>query len=264
MKMQSLGKLRTIIEQLRDPKTGCPWDRVQTHASLTEYVIEEAYEVVEAIRQTPETLEEELGDLLLQIFLHAQIGSENGEFSIESIAKKLCEKLIRRHPHVFADAVANSPEDVKKTWDAVKREERGETKSDSSLLDSVPTFLPALTESSKIGKKVAPKNFDWDTAEEVLHKVQEELDELRDELEQKEMNPSRIEEELGDLLFSVSQLARKLNYDPEITLKAANGKFRRRFKKLENTAQERFPDSPLENIGREHLEKLWEDLKKTE
>lgn len=264
MEKKSLEKLRTIIEQLRDPETGCPWDRVQTHASLTEYVIEEAYEVVEAIRHAPHTLEEELGDLLLQIFLHAQIANESDNFSIDSIAEKLCEKLIRRHPHVFGDAVANSPEEVKKTWDAVKREERGETKNDSSLLDSVPTFLPALTESSKIGKKVAPKNFDWDTAEEVLNKVQEELDELRDELEQKEMIPSRIEEELGDLLFSVAQLARKLTCDPEIMLKAANGKFRRRFKKLERAAREEFPDLPLENIARGHLEKLWDELKASE
>ena len=135
---------------------------------------------------------------------------------------------------------------------------------DLVVLGSGPAGEAAAINAAKIGKKVAPKNFDWNTAEEVLNKVEEELDELRDELEQKEMNPSQIEEELGDLLFTVAQLARKLNYDPEITLKAANGKFRRRFKKLEGAAQERFPDSPLENVAREHLEKLWDELKKIE
>jgi len=264
MQTNSLERLREIIAQLRDPKTGCPWDQAQTHASLTPYVIEEAYEVAEAISEGPKKLEEELGDLLLQIYLHSQIGEEQNLFSIESVAEKLCEKLIRRHPHVFANVVVSSAQEVKQNWEKIKREERGKDVQEVAILDSIPTHLPALLESSKIGEKVAPRNFDWDSVEEVLAKVQEELDELRAELDQKKSSPEKTREELGDLLFSMSQLARKLTFNPEIILKEANSKFRRRFALLEQAAQKRFPGTAMEAIPRKDLEQLWDGVKREE
>ncbi|MCB0328975.1 MAG: nucleoside triphosphate pyrophosphohydrolase [Bdellovibrionales bacterium] len=256
-----LERLKAIVAQLRDPVNGCPWDKVQTHQTLTQYVIEEAYEVVEAIEDSPDKLEEELGDLLLQIYLHSQIASEEGRFSIESIADQLCEKLIRRHPHVFGDGNASTPEEVKQTWEAVKRQEKKERESGTSthLLDDLPGHLPSLMECYKIGKKVSPKNFDWDTAEEVLAKVREELGEVEAELATSD--PQKLQEEIGDLLFTVAQLARKVGFEPESTLKAANRKFKKRFAHLEDLAMSELQERDLANLPRETLETLWQKVK---
>lgn len=260
MNSDSLEKLKDIIKALRDPNTGCPWDRVQTHESLRRFVIEEAYEVVEAIEDAPEKLSEELGDLLLQILLHAQIASEEDRFTFETVAAGLAEKLIRRHPHVFGGAKAESVEEVKQTWERVKAEERGESLNVSAL-DTVSKHLPALLEASTIGKKVAPKNFDWESPQAVFAKVEEELAEVAAELEKHPVNHSLLEEEIGDLLFTVAQLARKLDLDPEITLKRANRKFSARFKTLEQRCAAELHEADLSKIPRESLEKLWGKIK---
>ena len=260
MKESSLEKLKEIIAALRHPKTGCPWDKEQTHQTLRRFVIEEAYEVAEAIEEAPDKLEEELGDLLLQILLHAQIASEENRFTLESVGEVLAEKLIRRHPHVFGEEKAETAEEVKKTWEAVKAEERGD-KGDSHLLDSLPKHLPGLLEAYKIGKKVAPKNFDWETAEDVFEKVNEELSEVRAEMDKSVRDEKKVEEEVGDLLFSVAQLARKLDVEPELALKSANRKFRNRFSILEDLAKEKFNKEDLSDIPRESLEGLWSEVK---
>ncbi len=247
---ESITKLLEIVRALRDPQDGCPWDKEQTHESLRPYVIEEAYEVVAAINDAPETLKDELGDLLLQVLLHAEIASEEKRFSLTDISDNLREKLIRRHPHVFGDETANNPEEVKKHWERVKKEEKGDKKE--GLLDSLPKNFPALYESYKIGKKVSKVNFDWDSAKEVREKITEELAEVDEVLRSTPQNVAHLEEELGDLLFTVAQLARKLGIEPETALKRANQKFKKRFSTMESLSE-----VELGAMSKEELEKLW-------
>lgn len=225
----AIAELRAVVHRLRAPG-GCPWDREQTHETLIPHLLEEAYEVAEAIRNGDMPhLREELGDLLLQPVLHAEIAAETGAFDLDAIARELTEKLIRRHPHVFGDTSVDGTEGVLKQWDAIKREEKGTQKE--SLLHGISHGLPALIRAQKLQKKAAKVGFDWPDAAPVLDKIREEADEIVAEIEKGDAKA--IAEEVGDLLFSVVNLARKLGVDAESALVAANAKFEQRFGKLE-------------------------------
>ncbi len=247
----AFNELLDIIKKLRDPEGGCPWDLKQTHETLKPYLLEEAYEVLEAIDFERGSLAEELGDVLLQVVLHAQIGSDEGTFTIEDVIKTLNEKLIRRHPHIFSDTEAASAEEVKKNWDQIKKEEKGK---EPSFQDSLPKQTTSLGLSQAIGEKTHKLGFDWSSPQEVILKVQEELDELKDALSQE--SKQEIEEELGDLLFTVAQLTRWCGFQGEPTLAYANQKFIRRFTKLEALASK-----PLSELSFEELHELWDQIK---
>jgi len=235
------------MARLRAPD-GCPWDREQSFQSLRKYLIEESYEVLDAIERADwPGLAEELGDLLLQPVFLAQMASEQGLFSIADSLDAINTKLIRRHPHVFGDGEAKTAEDVKHRWDQIKAQERIEKgESGKYLLDAVPRALPALMEAQQIGSKVAKVGFDWPSAEPVIEKLREELDEL----EQARTAGDRLhmEEELGDLLFVVVNLARKLGIDAEQALRDANAKFRKRFAYVESALGESFGEATLEEM----------------
>jgi ATP diphosphatase len=218
----SLDRLATIMRRLRDPENGCEWDRVQTFATIAPYTIEEAYEVADAIeRRDMPGLADELGDLQLQVVFHAQMAAEAGHFGLDDVISRICDKLERRHPHIFGDAM-ESP-----GWEALKAAERSDH-ADQSALAGVALALPALERAAKLQKRAARTGFDWPDATGARAKVDEELAEL--DAEQDEL---RREEELGDLLFDVVNLARKLKIEPENALRKANAKFERRFRRIE-------------------------------
>ncbi len=253
----AVDQLRLTIARLRAPG-GCPWDREQTSASLSPSLIEEAYEVVDAIeRDHSSDLEEELGDLLINILMQAEIASESGGFTLESIAETASEKLIRRHPHVFGDATAGTSEAVLTQWEEIKKAERaaknGPASSKESLLDGVAQAFPALVRAQKIQKKAAKVGFDWERPEDVVEKVREEIAEV--EAEMAAEDPARLNEEVGDLLFAVVNLARALGIDAESSLRTATAKFEERFSDMEQRvpAGERFS-----NLTMEEMNVLWE------
>ncbi|MBX7145094.1 MAG: nucleoside triphosphate pyrophosphohydrolase [Oligoflexia bacterium] len=249
-------ELVRVIAKLRDPNGGCPWDLAQTHDTLKPYLIEESYEVIDAIEspaaQRSAKLREELGDVLLQVVLHAQVANDEKTFCIDDIVKNLTEKLVRRHPHVFGDKKASNPTEAVNNWESVKANDRGKAKS---LLDGLPRSLPALLHSHKIGEKVARVGFEWDTPNSVALKVKEELDEFLLELHH-DGKSEKCKEELGDLLFTLAQLARKLGYDAEETLRAANDKFTERFQTMETSSSK-----PLGDLSFEALHELWDKVK---
>jgi len=249
-------KLLMIVAQLRDPETGCPWDREQTHASLKPYVIEEAFEVVEAIDAGPSKLCSELGDLLLQVALHSQIADEAGTFSITVVLDRLIEKLISRHPHVFGDVSVKDTSDVLKNWEEIKQRE---LPAHESILDGVPKGMPALLRALRIGEKAARVGFEWSSVGEIKDKVLEEIAEFAEV----SINPStpreRIEDELGDVLFAISQLARRLNLNAEDLLQRSSDKFVRRFKAMEKRA-----GGSLKQFSLEELDQIWEQVKSEE
>jgi len=253
---ESLHRLRQIVARLRAPD-GCPWDREQTHMSLRAGLLEEAYEVVHAIEeQDPAHLCEELGDLLLQVVFHSQLAQESGQFTFENVAGGIAEKLVRRHPHVFgADHCADSAE-VLQRWEDIKRAERGEKNAPESALDGVSGGLPALMRAEKIQKKAARTGFDWAEIGPVLDKVREELAEVEAEIG---VDPERLEGEIGDLLFSVVNLARKLKIDGEVALHRATEKFTTRFKSLEKLAIEK--RLVLEKLSLPEMDALWDEIK---
>lgn len=225
-----LTRLRYIVHRLRAPG-GCPWDREQTHESLVPHLLEEAYEVADAIQSgDPQLMCEELGDLLLQPVLHAEIASETGAFDLNRMAHMLSEKLIRRHPHVFGESSAADSEAVLSQWDAIKRQEKGTEKE--GMLHGVGTGLPALMRGQKLQKKAARVGFDWPDAKPVFDKLQEEIQELKEAVDAR--SSEGMKEELGDLLFTVVNLARKLGIDAEPALAAANDKFTKRFHQMES------------------------------
>jgi tetrapyrrole methylase family protein/MazG family protein len=244
-----------IIAALRHPETGCPWDLKQTHQSLRPYVLEEAFEVADAIdRDEPFDLADELGDLLLQIVLHAQIGSEEGTFDIYEVIRSASEKMIRRHPHVFATAEAETAEDVVANWADIKAQEKADKgEAAEHLLDSVPASMPALMTAHKIQKKAAGVGFDWDDLSQVYQKVKEEITEL-------EETDDDHAGELGDLLFALVNLARFLKVDPEEALARTNRKFRNRFAYIEDTLREQ-GKTPQESTL-EEMDALWNEAKK--
>jgi MazG family protein len=246
-----LERLRAIVAALRAPD-GCPWDREQTHASLRAGLLEEAYETVSAIDSGDDAnLREELGDLLLQVVFHAQLAAEEKRWDFDAVAREICEKLVRRHPHVFGDAQCTDSASVIQRWDEIKRAEKGG--APQSLLDGVSPGMPALIRAEKIQKKAAKIGFDWPDAAPVFEKVREELAEA-------EAAPSgKLEDEIGDVLFAAVNLARKLHLDAETALNRATDKFAARFRAVEALAQER--SLTLENMTLAELDVLWEEVK---
>ncbi len=255
-----LTRLLTIMAQLRDPKTGCPWDQAQDFATIAPYTIEEAYEVADAIeRNDMAALPDELGDLLFQVVYHARLGEESGRFTFADVTRAIADKMVRRHPHVFGDAAARAPAQHSDLWEAQKAAER-RARDEHGALAGVPVGLPALTRAEKLTKRAARVGFDWPDAEAVLDKLDEEVAELRAELPQ--ADPARLADELGDMLFVLANLARKLNLDPETCLRAANDKFARRFAGVEHAlaAQGRTPAE----AGLAAMEAAWQAFKASE
>ena len=247
--------LQSIMKVLRSPE-GCEWDKKQTHETLKKSLIEEAYEVNQAIDNDDiDELIEELGDVLLQVVFHSQIGEEEGFFNLGDITSAICKKLIHRHPHVFKNENIDMNE-FDKTWEDLKREEKGETTVTEGL-KRIPAYLPALMKAQKIQKKAALVGFDWDNIEDVHKKVKEEYKELLDEC--KSGNIKYIKEELGDLLFSIVNLARFLKVDPEEALNMTNAKFIKRFDFVEQGAIK--SNKRLEDMTLEEMDKLWEKAK---
>ena len=259
----AFAHLVALIARLRAPG-GCPWDREQTHQSLKPMTLEEAYEVLEAIDEGDDAhLAGELGDLLLQVVFHAQIAAEDSRFTVADVIRAVSEKMVRRHPHVFGGETAADSGQVLRNWEAIKRAEqegRGEAAPSSSMLDSVSTKIPAVMEAFQMATKVSRVGFDWPDADSVLDKVQEELDEVRAALAQGDARAASAE--VGDLLFAVVSLARLLGEDPESALKAANRKFRRRFRYVEEKLRERGRSPAESDLG--EMESLWSDAKRRE
>ena len=251
-------RLVELMQRLRAPG-GCPWDREQTFNSIKPYTLEETYEVLDAIdRGDWAELKSELGDFILQAVFYAQMASEQGLFDIRDSLDAINEKLIRRHPHVFADAVAHTGEDVKKRWDEIKAEERKEKlEKPEGLLDPVPRILPALVEAQQISSRAARAGFDWNSADEVLQKLDEERLELASAREHG--SAEQIEDEIGDLLFVIVNLARFMKVDPEQALRRTNAKFRRRFAHIERRLAAQGRQVAGTQIN--ELEALWQEAK---
>lgn len=263
--------LVTLMDRLRSPG-GCPWDREQTYNTLAPMLLEEAYETFEAVEAAaegrPHELRNELGDLLFQVVFYAQVAKERGEFSIDDVTNAVHEKMVRRHPHVFGDAKADNSTEVLRSWEAIKAEEKraaGDSgKKESSLLDGVSSKAPALMEAHQLSTKAARVGFDWKNIDDIFAKIQEEVEELRAaiaahaELENEEGH-AHVREEVGDLLFAVTNVARHLQVEPESALKLTNRKFRQRFRHIEESLREK--DQQFENTTLEELEALWQEAK---
>jgi ATP diphosphatase len=270
--MYQLDDLLHLMARLRDPQHGCPWDLKQSYATIVPHTIEEAYEVADAIERGDfDHLPGELGDLLFQVVYYSQLAREEGRFEFAQVVDAITTKLIRRHPHVFADGDLYGAVDVakleeaaiKQRWEEIKAEERAEKAAapeQLSLLDDVPTALPSLSRAIKLQKRAAQVGFDWPEALPVVDKVREELDEVLEAMS--ENDPEAISEEIGDLLFVVSNLARHLKVDPETALRAANGKFERRFRFIEQALRE--AGRNMEDCALEELDALWGEAKKLE
>ena len=250
----SFDDLVLLVEVLRSEK-GCPWDREQNHKSIRKDIIEETYEVIEAIdTEDPVLLREELGDVLLQVVFHAQIEREENVFTIDDVANDVCAKLIHRHPHVFGNVIANTSEKVLDNWEIIKSEEK-ERKTVTDKLKAIPPMLPALMRAQKVGKKA--KCFDFKDANEVFDKIYEELSELKEAAEKR--SEEEIVEEMGDLLLTVTSLARKLGIDAEESLNCATNKFINRFERLENIVSEKGLN--IETLPMEELNDIWDKNK---
>ena len=251
----AMARLRAVVHQLRAPG-GCPWDREQTHESLIPHLLEEAYEVAEAIGEgDPELICEELGDLLLQPILHAAIAAETGEFDLDKVAHVLTEKLIRRHPHVFGDSAAATSEAVLTQWDAIKRTEKGIAQE--SYLNGVGKGLPALMKAQKVQKKAARVGFDWPDPAPVIEKIREEIREIEDAMASGD--PKAMKDEVGDLLFSVVNLARKLGIESEAALAGSSNKFVRRFHAMEERILEQ--GKKLGELSLPEMDQIWDQVK---
>ncbi len=251
-------ELVEVMARLRDPEAGCPWDREQTPQTLKRYVIEEAYEVVEAVDLgRPDKLREELGDLLLQVVFHAQLASEEGLFDINDVSRGIVEKLIRRHPHVFGGLSVSGTEQVLQNWEQIKRGEAGYEDRKSSL-DGIPAGLPALMRALEVSKRVVKVGFEWPTVDQVLDKVDEELGELR--LEIAARDTGRVADELGDLLFTLVNVARQLGIDPEDALRRMTGRFAGRFRHIE--AHAAGSGRALADLSLAEMEAVWQQAKR--
>ena len=255
---EALNQAIALMARLRAPD-GCPWDREQTFDSIKRHTLEETYEVFDAIdRRNWPDLQEELGDLLLQVLFYAQMAADQGLFTIDDVAATLNSKLIRRHPHIFSNASAATPEDVKRTWEAVKQTEKAARGEQSkAFLDDVPHHQPALLEAQKLGHKAAKVGFDWPNPIGLLDKLTEETAELRAEIDRPDLNREAAEEELGDLLFTAVNLARHLHLEPEFALRKANQKFRSRFTQMESAAGL----DALQQADAAELDRLWRQVK---
>jgi ATP diphosphatase len=263
-----ISRLLEIMAALRDPGTGCPWDVAQTFASVAPYTLEEAYEVADAIqREDMVDLKEELGDLLLQVVFHARMAEEQGAFAFPDVVEGITRKLIRRHPHVFGDARALPVEEVNRLWDRIKQEEKAERRQareragialeEPGFLGGIPAVLPALTRAQKLTAKAAQVGFDWPDADQVVSKIHEELDEVREAAETGDAD--HLEDEIGDLLFAVTNLSRHYGIDPESALRRTNAKFERRFRAIEEGVAR--AGRTLSEAGLEEMERLWVEAK---
>jgi MazG family protein len=283
----TFNDLVALMARLRSPE-GCPWDREQTYATLAPMLLEEAYEAFEAVEDAregrPLELRGELGDLLFQIVFYAQVASERGEFTIDDVLEAIHTKMVRRHPHVFGDASAGDSAEVLRNWEAIKAEEKraagkSDAASDSSLLDGVSAKAPALMEAHQLTTKAARVGFDWQNVEQIFDKLHEEVDELKaaiieaaegnaggddnkDEVAAGEAAQARVREELGDLLFVVTNIARHLKIEPEAALKLTNRKFRRRFRHIERGLEAR--GRSLDAATLDEMEALWLDAKSSD
>lgn len=269
---KDISRLIEIMEALRQPETGCPWDVVQTFETIKPYTIEEAYEVADAIeRKDMDDLCEELGDLLLQVVFHARIAEEMGEFAFGDVVHAVTSKMIRRHPHVFAVSDADTPDGVKLQWDRIKAEEkreraerrarRGITEDfKAGFLGGVQRSQPALTEALKLQEQAARAGFDWSNPAPILDKIEEEIAELREALA--EGKPEKVSDELGDLIFALVNIGRHVKADPEDALRGTNMKFRRRFNHIETSLTQN--GETLEEASLERMEDLWQAAKRIE
>ena len=270
-KAPSIEKLRWIMEQLRDPNTGCPWDIKQDFTSIVPYTLEEAYEVADAIEQGDFIeLEKELGDLLFQVIFYSQLGKEQQLFDFDNVIAAICEKLIRRHPHVFADVNLLTDDEIKANWENEKTKERALKFQQSneqtnvqvpplSILADIPKNLPALSQAAKIQKRCSHVGFDWDDINDVFAKIEEEVLEVKEELVAETINSAALNEEIGDLMFAVVNLCRHVKQDPEKLLRQANRKFTKRFQGVEQqveTSKKSFQQHTLDE-----LEAYWQQVK---
>ncbi len=269
---KDISRLIEIMEALRQPETGCPWDVVQTFETIKPYTIEEAYEVADAIeRRDMDDLCDELGDLLLQVVFHARIAEERGEFAFGDVVHAVTSKMIRRHPHVFAASEADTPDSVKLQWDRIKAEEKRERAArrarrgitedfKAGFLGGVQRSQPALTEALKLQEQAARVGFDWSNPAPILDKIEEEIAELREALE--EGRPEKVSDELGDLIFALVNIGRHVKADSENALRGTNTKFRRRFNHIEKSLGEN--GETLEEASLERMEDLWQAAKRIE
>ena len=256
-KLESISKIRKVIKILRDPIDGCPWDLKQDYNSLAPYSIEEAYELVDAIENNDiEEIKKELGDLLLQVILISQVADDKGDFNFDDVANEISKKIIRRHPQIF-DKNYNENDLPHESWEKIKKLEKNKSTNTKNTLDQVEKNIPTLLRSLKIQKKAASLNFDWENETQVLNKIDEEIHELKDAL--KVNNKKMIEEELGDLFFTIINLSRRLNLDPEQTIRKANKKFTTRFNEMENFIE----DNKLKwhNLKKHDFKNLWNKVK---
>ena len=265
--MTGIERLHQIMTRLRDPQTGCPWDRVQTLSSLKPCVLEETYELLAAMDNPYDQSNhvEELGDVLLQVMFQAVMAEQEGRFTFDDVANAIADKLVRRHPHVFGDVDAKDPATVLRNWEQIKQiEHRKESRH--SALDGVPPVLPAVLKAQRVQEKAARVGFDWKDADGPLAKIEEELRELKAEIDVRASeNPAdsvRVKEELGDILFAVANLARHLHVDGESALDDATAKFARRFRAVEAAAKE--ASRPLKEMTLTEMEALWESAKASE
>ncbi|AEC16953.1 nucleoside triphosphate pyrophosphohydrolase [Gallibacterium anatis UMN179] len=257
-----LEKFAEIIAKLRDPNGGCPWDLEQTYQTMPPHILEEAYEVVEAINQDDrKELKEELGDLLMQVVFLSQLAQEEGAFTLDDVIDGITDKIIRRHPHVFGEIKAENSDEVLKNWENIKQQERYQ-KEQFSILDNVPIALPSLLRAAKLQKRCAKVGFDWAELEPTIQKVEEELQEVRDEVSKQPQNPQAIEEEIGDLLFASVNVARHLKLNPEEALRKANLKFERRFRQVEQSILA--SGRQLEQVSLAEMDLIWDQVKQQE
>jgi len=261
---RDIGRLLEIMAALRTPETGCPWDLAQNFSTIAPYTLEEAYEVADAIaRDDLADLKDELGDLLLQVVFHARMAEEQGAFDFGDVVQAITEKLIRRHPHVFADEKSPTPRAVEGLWERIKAEEKAANKTgQTSALAGIPVALPALSRALKLQMKASKVGFDWNDPRAVLRKIREEADEIEAELDRSEANKTATAGEVGDLLFAVVNLARHLDADPEAVLRQTNLKFERRFAAIERALAAR-GKAPQE-VSLAEMDALWNEAKAAE
>lgn len=253
-----MRQLLEIMQRLRDPQKGCPWDVEQDFSTIAPFTIEEAYEVADAIaRGDMADLKDELGDLLFQVVFHAQMAAEQGSFGFADVHRAVCEKMIRRHPHVFDDVEINDATQQTKVWENYKAEER-KARGEHSLMDGIPAGMAELQRSVKIQKRAARVGFDWGSPGPVIRKFEEELAEIQQAMETADRDA--IEDELGDLLFVATNLARQLKIDPGTALRRANAKFERRFRAMETTAG---GHDAMDGMSLDEMESLWQAVKKS-
>jgi ATP diphosphatase len=261
---RDIGRLLEIMAALRTPETGCPWDLAQNFSTIAPYTLEEAYEVADAIaRDDLADLKDELGDLLLQVVFHARMAEEQRAFNFADVVHAITEKLIRRHPHVFADERSRTPRAVEGLWERINAEEKAASKSgETSALAGIPVALPALSRALKLQVKASKVGFDWNDPRAVLRKIREEADEIEAELDRVESNKTAIAGEVGDLLFAVVNLARHLNADPEAVLRRTNLKFERRFAAIERALAARGKAPQQASLA--EMDALWNEAKAAE